>query len=147
MVRAMDMGVGEQYRTGSSALHMVRAVDMGVRQQLCTGSSDAGHMDISPTSMPHKLIQSLVQTPTCLQRSWNECSWTRMAGARDTRRGEKETGESCMVCQTFASLFQLWILFGDALSTLQPSRLKIPCFPLQPVDRHTPMHTSGLLPA
>ena len=30
--------------------------------------------------------------------------WTRMASARGTTQGERETGESCMVCQTFASL-------------------------------------------
>ena len=39
---------------------------------------------------------------------------------------ERESGESSMVCQTFASLFELWIINGEASSTLQPCPLKIP---------------------
>ena len=39
-----------------------------------------------------------------------------------------------MVCQTFASLFGLWILTGEAYSVLQPNLLEIPCFPLQPAN-------------
>ena len=52
--------------------------------------------------------------------------WTGTAGARwHTTQGERETSESCRVCQTFASLFGLWILIEDASSTLQPGRLEI----------------------
>ena len=38
----------------------------------------------------------------------------------------EERGESSMVCQTFASLFGLGIISGEASSTLQPRRQKIP---------------------
>ena len=42
------------------------------------------------------------------------------------KRRERERGESSMVCQTFASLFGLWIISGEASSTLHHYRLKIP---------------------
>ena len=51
-------------------------------------------------------------------------------------------GDRCV--RHFAPVLGLWIIIGEAPSTLQPCRLKIRCFPLQPANRHTPMHTSGL---
>ena len=51
------------------------------------------------------------------------------------------------VTDHFASLFGLWIVVGGASSTQQPCWVKIPCFPLQPANRQTAMHTNGLFMA
>ena len=44
----------------------------GCQTTIVHGSGDAGHTDLLLTSMSYKLIQSLIQRPTCLQRLCNE---------------------------------------------------------------------------
>ena len=66
---------------------------------------------------------------------------TRMAGARGTRHGERRTGETCMVCQIFASLSRLWIIIAEASSTLQPCQLEIPYGPTQNTTKKSSKHS------
>ena len=118
---------------------------MVVRRQSHSGSDDAGHTDLSQTSRPRQTHPDPLPKTYLPTTVSHRDGWTRMARERNTTHGERAPGESCMVCQTFVSMFGLWILIGDASSTLQPGRLEITCFPLQPANRNTPMHTSGHL--
>ena len=101
-----DLGLGSQARTAGGLeiwctnSQIVRGswCGLGCLTTVLQVSSDTKTPTSSQTSMSYKLIQSRIQIPIYLQRSWNDSGWipcrTQCLGSKRRKQNRQEVGRT-----------------------------------------------------